>query len=241
MSNDNGNDDDDDPKVGGVGGGDGAGGDGGDEEDEFLLFESGVIEKIKVRPVFQKAIVQFIQRTAEVFGCHVTLSARRLDEAHDFWIGDVKRTLNTATTEDTTELDHFKHAAFIAFWLRRLVPINDIYFLNESRVPSAAGADNTAPTDAQINFYRFGNELCALCVGFYICLAYETYAMAMREASDSTPVIYDGVGVKALPSNFLWEYPGLLKHKNVSPHGMYMLYRSLFDRLDWDVGERRSA
>ncbi len=207
-----------------------------DKDDEFLLFNPNIIPLLKDREFFRRALSQFYILMAGTYGCTVTLSDRRLSEAHDFWLGDVLRTLHSGAADDTTDLDHFKHAAFIAFWLRRLIPINDVWFR-----PNAAN-DAAPPSGPQVKFSRFGNEICALLAGFYICMTYETVAMAERETdTQDARVISDAVAVRELPPHFLSEYPKLLKHKVLSPHSMYMLYRSLFDSLTWEIRGRAAA
>lgn len=213
-------------------------------DEEFLLYDANAINKLKDRNFFRQAIAQFYLNVAETHGCIVTISDRRISEAYDFWIADLERSLHLGSDEKTVELDHFKHAGFIAFWLRRLVPINDIWFIEDERVAAVAGDEAaTAPSAGQIRFYRYGNELCALFVGFYLCLAVETLAMTGRMTSEdgAVTVVSDAVGVRTMPKHFNSEYPKLLKHKNVSPHGLYMLYRSLFDSLEWDVQARIKA
>jgi hypothetical protein len=211
-----------------------------DDEDEFLLYDAAAVRRLQDRPFFLRAIEQFYHNLARTFGCRITVSERRIGEAHDLWQADVARTLAHDTDEDTTELDHFKNAAFIADWLRRRGPINDVEFLEESRVETTHGQGaETAPSSAQIQFYQYGAELCALYVGFYICLAYEVYAMAEREIDTSkTRVISDAVGVRAMPRHFQSEFPRLLKTKDVSAHALYMIYRSLFDTLEWEINGR---
>lgn len=208
----------------------------GTDDDGFLLFNADIVPRLKDREFFKRAFSQFCMLTANQYGCEVTISDRRMGEAYDFWIGDVERALQNGTDEETTELDHFKHAAFIAFWLRRLIPINDIWF------QATAGNDGCGASAPQVRFSRYGNEICALSAGFMICLSYELAAMEEREThGQKTQVISDAVAVKELPRHFLSEYPKLLKHKNLSPHSMYMLYRSLFDSLSWEAKGRAAA
>jgi hypothetical protein len=198
------------------------------DDDHFMLYAPGSIPRLQDRAYFRRAIAQFYAMTAAIYGCSISLSDRRIGEAHDFWLADAERTLASATSDEVTELDHFKHAAFIAFWLRRLVPINDIYF-------SPPLEEGKAPEPKQIQFSRYGAEICALFAGFYICLSYETCAMADREEGEPVSVISDATGVKRMPAHFQSEFPRLLKHKNVSPQAIYMLYRGLFDQLEWDI------
>lgn len=211
-------------------------------DDEFLIYDPGAIQKLQAdRTYFKRAIAQFYVKVAETFGCNIVLSDRRIGEAHDFWMDDVERVLEHDVPEATIALDHFKHAAHLAFWLRRHIPINDVVFRKDRLVAGdSTGGEPSGPTKAQVQFMSYGNELCALYVGFYICLAYEVCAMAKRDSKKGqTTVVSDGIGVKRLPPHFQAEYPKLLKHKPVSPHALYMLYRSLFDTLEWEGNKRK--
>ena len=62
-----------------------------------------------------------------------------------------------------------------------------------------------------------------------------------QEKTGNMQVISDAIFVQEMPKHLLTEYPRLLKHKNVSPHGLYMLYRSLFDTLKWEIRGRDTA
>lgn len=215
-----------------------------DGDDDFLIFDPGAIQKLQAdRDFFKRAIAQFYIRVAETHGCNVVLSDRRIGEAYDFWMDDVERVLGNDVPDDTVALDHFKHAAHLAFWLRRHIPINDVAFRAEMQVVEhTVSGERRIPTKAQVEFATYGNELCALLVGFYICLAYEVCAMAKRDPKKgATTVVSDGIGVKRLPSHFQAEFPRLLKHKPVSPHALYMLYRSLFDTLEWEGNKRKRS
>lgn len=205
----------------------------GGDDDVFLLYGPGIIHNLRNRDFFLCAVSQFYLRMAATYGCRISVSNRRIGEAHDFWLWDVKCTLDHATDDQTIELDHFKHAAFIAHWLQRFLPINDIYY---DPHPKADGA----PSAAQIQFSRYGAELCALFAGFYICLGYETHSVA-AQADPPVSVISDAIGVKSLPPYFLSEYPKLLKQKSISPEALYMLFRSLFVQLEWEVAVRSSG
>lgn len=207
------------------------------DDDGFLLYNPGVIELLKDRDFFARAIAQFYALTAGQHGCSITLSDRRLKEAHAAWTHDCNHALQSETDKDTIALDHFKHSAFIAFWLRRSIPINDIFFVAEKK------AEGGVPSVAQRRFAQYGNEIAALYAGFTVCLAYETAAMLEREeGEDGKPhIISDAIGVQSFPPYLQNEYPRILKHKSMSPHGMYMLFRSLFYQMQWAVKGRERA
>lgn len=207
-----------------------------DEESEsgvFDLFSANTIQTISERESFVAAVGDFFQKYARLWDCSVDVSERRLGDAYDFWRSDTERTLLKGIAGESTTLNHFKHAAFIAFWLRRMVPINNIWWLRDGewREAHSHSATDDLPSDAvvvgpsreQKFFAKFGGELCALMTGYHICLAYELSARDIPEKD--WPFV---IPQSAPPARFLFEYPKLLKHKNTSSHGIYMMFHALF-------------
>jgi hypothetical protein len=184
--------------------------------------------------------MQFYQLMASRHGCYVTASDRRFADAHDYWIDDAERMLGQSHP-DTDTLDHFKHASIIAFWLRRLVPINDIYFGSETLAVRAPGGraklSQSHVTNHQAHFVQYGSERCALYAGFYICLSYEVQRAETDKRGAENLVILgkDPPRGSDLPAQFREEYPMLLKTKNMSAHGLYMMYCALFSDIRWRV------
>ena len=91
-------------------------------------------------------------------------------------------------------------------------------------------------SEEQKHFLKYGNELCALLVGFLIALNYELQANEeqLRAAGEYTDVGQRLASVREvrLSRRFVFEYPQLLKHKNFSWHALYMVYHSLFERFE---------
>jgi hypothetical protein len=158
---------------------------------------------------FREAINDCFCEIGESYGCRVTTSRARMAQAREGWIQDVDR----GKAEDSDELDHFKQAGYLAYWLRRRVIINAIDHL-ANRVDDASTK----------NFVQFGNEIASFQVGFRICLTYEAEARGGPARVDQLSQIY-------LDPSFVLDVAKLLHYKNVSPHALYLIYRALFYRL----------
>src|SRR5205823_703780 len=134
----------------------------------YTIFQEHIIQKLEDRSWLIKCIAVNYRALAGMWGCGTILSIRRLGEAYDFWREDHTRTLSEGIVTSVS-LDHFKHASFIAFWLRRMLPINQSLVVSKYKsVP-----EDTDANDDQKFFLRYVSELCALLIGFQICVFYE--------------------------------------------------------------------
>lgn len=182
---------------------------------------------------------------AQGYGCHTTVSRTRLGEAYDYWAEDTRRTLKDGMPEGTEELDHFKHASFISFWLRRRLSINRIQLLL-----SLGDLEAGRFTQEQILFSTYGNEISAFSIGLKICLFYhcniieQAGSQGGSGANTVTPLHGDlksYLESYQIRKDFLADTVMILKHKSVSPHGLYLLYRALFPSEASDLKGRAGA
>lgn len=196
--------------------------------DEFTIFQKSIIQRLEDREWFIDCIAYNYSLLAQSRGCGVSMSTRRLGEAFDFWREDNTRTLSEGI-ETSVNLDHFKHASFVAFWLRRMIPINQTVVVSEYQaVPQKKNA-----TEQQKFFLRCGNELCAFLIGFQICLFYEFGTKFEGDNVVDLVGQLQGTRLRKLQQHFLppamvADFVMILKHKNMSPHALYLLYKSLF-------------
>ena len=199
-----------------------------EEAERYTILQEGIIGLLAEDKddFFIKCMAHNFLLEARKWGCHLKISARRLAEARDYWLEDTNRTLARGMSDGTDELDHFKHAGFISFWLRRRLPINLLTFLVDE-----AGQDFT---EEQKFFSLYANEICAFQICLQICIFYHIGLVEGEAATDSVvssqlplPQLTD----LGLTKNFLADMVMMLKHKNVSPHGLYLIYRSLFTTL----------
>jgi len=170
---------------------------------------------------FNEAITFDFAETAHLYGCEVTLSARRLEQVRALWKDDVSRIRllpypDIAEDGDNKKLlvaDHYKQAGYLAYWLRRRMVTKQVW-----------EKEGKASTDDQKKFLLFGNEICSFLVGFHICLGFELAGLAAAKRSEIlSSYLLDG--------NFLFDASTLLHHKNVSPQALYLIYRGLFYNL----------
>lgn len=225
----------------------------------YPLLEADLCQKLEDEDFFVQAMDKTYKTIAGLWGCEVQMSARRLGDAYANWMDDADRTVTHGFRESLAaaispqpkkKLDHFKVASIVAFWLRRSCPINETYPLSPA-FTSEALRDFDIDTDAKLfdaldlsqkHYLDFGNELTALLAGFQIVLSGE---LSIHEANlrKSGRKLLPGMRVKILrdiqlSDTFLMEYPRLFKTKNLSWHGIFMNYHSLFERLDVVHGPR---
>lgn len=195
------------------------------DEAGYSLFQEEVLNRLRERAWFIPSISYNILFVARSYGCHVKVSELRTGEAFDYWVEDSNRTLSHGMPPGTGTLDHFKEAAFLAFWLRRRLPINEITKL-QSLGERAAGLG----TQEQKMFLRYGNEISAFTIGYKLCLHHH---LSVIETDGTVPSLRAPAALSSyvqanLNKTLLSDIVTMMKHKNVSPHGLYLLMRSLF-------------
>lgn len=193
-----------------------------DEELEYDLLNANILDRLKDRTYFINAVIHNYMLTGHSVGLQPMCSVMRVGSAYDYWQSDIKRTLTDGIEPTTTALDHFKHASFIAFWLRRMIPINEL------RVISPKGSYTEEDHyDKRVRFIQYGNELAAFLIGYKLCLNYE-----MGRTQIAVGKQLDVARSLAVPTGILDDFIRILKHKNMSPYALYMMYKSLFVKRD---------
>ena len=141
------------------------------------------------------------------------MSETRLADAHYAWRDDISR-LEGRERHLVDGADHFKQCANLAYWLRRMSPVieyKDLSVLVE-------GGEDMFPDerDRRDIFSKYGMEFLAFDFGFKICQYYEL------EKLDS-PRPYS----PALSGEYLVDVCHMMKFKHVSPHAMFLVYKSI--------------
>lgn len=144
--------------------------------------------------------------------CWIRISPTRLEEARLFWNRDVSR----IDIEGDTTPEHFKQAGFLVYWLRRRMVIG-----------FQGRREGGEPTDEQDKFLLRANEIGAFLIGFRLCLYFE-----MKALIDGADHIGHVLQKQNLENGLKFDIGTLLKHKNVSPHSIYLIYRTLFYNLE---------
>ena len=158
---------------------------------------------------FAKIISRELGRTVLYHGHRINLSTTKIHEAYEFWCNDLQRVKfhELATSSD---LDHFKQSAHLVYWLRRANPINEIFY---------AEAD---PTAEELRWHdllkHYGIQFTSFQLGFDLCRFFESEKIGSVYYTNDFELDYD----------FYATVSHMLKTKNVSPHSIFIIYKSLF-------------
>lgn len=161
---------------------------------------------------FNTAIAIHFSIAARKHGYEVLLSSSRTDESRVYWTRD----MSGVKVDGDTPPDHFKHAGFLCFWLRRRIVLDEIIDTGRAGVS----------TSSKTFFANYGSELCAFLAGYWLCLGFE-YSAEMDAAEDIEALL----SKLEVSPNYLTEVCKLMRYKEVSPHALYLIYKSLFTKL----------
>lgn len=162
-----------------------------------------IVERDAFRDFYCSYAAEFSEQYAKL---RPRFSARRLFDAHHFWTEDVKRLRDFSLNKK--EPDHFKQSGHLAYWLRRSNPIVDYDVL---------GSANAEEEENRKLLFDFGGEYLAFDLGYMICRHYETSGLL----SGTYPNDFNPGTV------YVRDVCCFLKEKNVSPHALYLIYKSL--------------
>ena len=139
-------------------------------------------------------------------GLEPLLSKAAVHDVHQCYMHDTKR----LDEKMDTSPDHFKHAGFLAYWLRRHKPIREW--------PPESTDQMVTPRqeEARAFLVEYGHVYLAFSIGYKICLFYERESVSVDRASPT------------LNKNYTQSVCYLMKYKSISPHAMGFIYRSLF-------------
>jgi len=164
----------------------------------------------------------------------------RLDESFELWQKDLVRIRHVE--ENVGEPDHLKQAGHLAYWLRRAAPISEA-------VPALAGDEmpvQTWPIVVQTfgsemlaerqkilrdMLLQYGNEYAAFDIGFRICRYFEAKRIERSPDRSEGAAVPQDIRNMNPSLSYLHDVAHFLKEKNVSPHALYLIYRSLFLEL----------
>ncbi|SDO49114.1 hypothetical protein [Afipia sp. GAS231] len=180
-----------------------------------MRITSMTLESIKDEDAFCREFTNFAMSVGSPARLFPQFSRPRLDEAHGSWLADLRR-VKDHEKHLINGLDHFKQCGHLAFWIRRLSPIVEFTDLDfgESEMPML-------PKERALRELLTGyvNEYLAFDFGYQICKYYET-----KNKSNPSP----RAPILALSPDYYQMTSHFMKFKNVSPHAMHLIYKSLF-------------
>lgn len=150
---------------------------------------------------------------------HPVASTPRIIEAYGAWKNDLLR-VGEHEPKLNDGLDHFKQCGHLAFWLRRLSPIVESYDTLQNLGDSQGYPLNDDEKAFRKLLLGYVNEYLAFDYGYQICKYYEIGQEGGSERAQSL----------APDREYYQTMCQFLKYKNVSPHAMHLIYKSLFAR-----------
>jgi hypothetical protein len=167
---------------------------------------------------FDPFFCNFIEHNFNVFArfykCEVKLSTLRTIEAKDNWHVHRARWLEIMrSAHGSTGLDHYKLAGLLTFWLRRRIVVERVL---PTPYPPGLGIEPDYLSPLQETFLKSGNEICSFLIGYHLCVRFELDPPRIELAS-----FY-------MPDDFVESAGTMLHQKEISPDGLYMMFKGLF-------------
>ena len=168
-----------------------------------------VFDCIKDEAAFYHFVCSQYRRQLRRSGLTPNFTQTRLFQAHEAWVHDIGRMSDTIGDGENTP-DHFKQCGFLAYWLRRFAPVHTC----EAK---CGDASLPRPEKQYRDFLlKYWVEYLAFDLGVRICQFFEKYKEGGRDAPPRmTPEYFETVCY-------------FMKYKHVSPHGLTLIYKSLF-------------
>jgi hypothetical protein len=173
--------------------------------DKQFQIDKFVFDRLLDRTYHSKFVEIFYSYMVDGTGITIEICPSRLSFAHHFWQKDLVRV--SKREFDGGELDHFKQSGHLSYWLRRQSPVIrwDI-----------SGSNH----EEYANFLvTCGNEHFSFMLGYRLCLYFECNKDIPFNESKF-----------ALSSKYVRDTCYFLKQKNVSPHALALIFRSIFER-----------
>ncbi|MBC7953430.1 MAG: hypothetical protein H7Z12_16620 [Rhodospirillaceae bacterium] len=185
---------------------------------DYNLLSADVFSKMESLEWFKGFVVHQYGDSARAARLYPKIQAVRLFDAHHQWQQDVDRVSKYELDSGTP--DHYKQCGHLVYWLRRSSPV--VEWVDASNNLGDAEGLPDLPEHAQMKelLLKYGNEYLAFDLGYRICRYFEV-------SREDNPLSEDG---RLLTPDYLRTISHFLKTKNVSPHAMYLILKSLFLR-----------
>jgi hypothetical protein len=176
-----------------------------------------ILPALADRDTFVARYSEYVCDTLQEARLFPKFSPQRLVEAHGAWQNDLTRVGDNEPHLDEG-LDHFKQCGHLVFWLRRTSPLIDVVDLTQN-VADASGLP-LIPQEQAFRDLLFGyaNEYLAFDFGYQICKFYE---LGKAGGSARASTVVPDVDYYKTMCHFL-------KYKSVSPHAIFLIYKSVF-------------
>lgn len=185
---------------------------------EYKLLSADVFDKMSSLDWFKEFVTHQYGEATRSARLFPRLQAVRLLDAYYQWQQDLDRVSKFELNSGIP--DHYKQCGHLIYWLRRASPV--VEWVDASKNLGDAEGFPDRPEDIQLKelLFKYGNEYLAFDLGYRICRFFEIGRVDYPLAPDA----------RVLTQDYLRTVSHFLKVKNVSPHAMYLILKSLFLR-----------
>ena len=177
--------------------------------DEFRCEREDIFDKLSDANWFHDFLTFQSLTMFQAFGYLPALNQSGIWDIHERWKDDIERI--SANDFERGDLDHFKQGGHLCFWVRRTRAVIECY-------PTTEEAEELSPIVTDV-LLMYPNEYLGWDIGFKICRYFE----AKRKRRRISLQFY-------IPSvKYIHNMCHFLSTKATSPHGVAMMYRSLFE------------
>jgi hypothetical protein len=182
-----------------------------------MLITKDTLPALADRQKFVSTFSEYVKTAMGAARLFPRLAEPRVIEAHGAWQDDLQRVANREQNLDDG-LDHFKQMGHLAFWVRRMSPVVEAHDIT-ANIADAPGMPITADEQAFRDLlFAYSNEYLAFDFGYQICLFYERGKAPPSQRAETM----------LLSREYYNTMCHFLKYKTVSPHALFLIYKSLF-------------
>jgi hypothetical protein len=200
---------------------------------DWRIADPQIFERLRREEEFTQIVTAYFTLEGRCYGWDVTCSERRLLLAYSYFIEELGRA-GLIMPDGTLTMDQYKYAAALVFWLRRLLPIEDMQPYDGPMPLGGARDGQDLPLDDRREFFaKYGDEVAAFRIGHLLCqYAHISHLMRQRD-SGTTVTLQRGAPTERafahVSADFLHDLVVNLKHKINSQHSIYLVFRSIFE------------
>lgn len=196
---------------------------------EYACERADLFDRLKDREFFNKFVSYQYETSLANTALAPEISEYACNLAFAQFSNDVRRML-ASEYEGEGDLDHFKQAAFLVFWLRRHSPISDVSLKRPDQEIMPVRIRSEQPREVH---YYYLNENVSFDIGFRIIRFWESRRKDRAEiygrkvGFEDFSLLGESLRTKAL----LKDLVQTLSTKSISPHSLWMIYRAFFHQL----------
>ena len=180
-----------------------------------MSYSGQLLPRLHALDEFEVSFESYCEDIAETNLYQAKVSQFRLRDAHNAWMEDIVRVDGREKKVDG--LDHLKQCGHLAYWLRRMGPVYEFKDLIKSNNIQVDPMVRPAIDRFQAFLKRYGSEYIAFDFSYRTIWFYEKNRTDGKRKQNPPELTH----------NYTADVCHMMKFKHVSPHSMFLIYKSL--------------